>query len=899
MIDGSPFFATSSRTNSQDQLVDRIYEAARLRGLAYFNDYDSNHFPRCSIRYYVDPAVALSLFLWPGRLLKEELHNQNYLATISEANVEKKVVEAVLTGERIFSRTAGEADGDDSPGVFMMPDHWIEFTRKLKSFFTGPADPKQFLERFDREAFTSTLEEAEKIVSDEQGEATDGTSAPFRLSQEELDASTLELSKAVAAIEHTRFMEVAMVSRLRHNKLVRPPTDLLQAIYRPETEHVNEWTRLLKDKGKSGAIRADATVLTQLEMLNRIEQKKAARGDDYTLHCLITGDLHVHRAFYAQRFKWANSQPLGMFGEYDEGLKQLVPDWDGYRFSRFMQYYTLRHPAQFVAMLNQQALDNRISNASLFTKVVKNTEYQITSVSQTESRSLLLATDAVRGVQKTRRTIAKLLHEAQPEDMDGFSAKLVETFRDWRRMTGTTFLINRATLRDRVRATRQAFEHMERDPDSYLQILEDIQCQLFDEFDETALHFTAHRMLAEMRDTASKSDNERRVARRMHARLLIDLTDITGDMTLLDVLKAYEAEDIATIDHIEHEFGKLPVDQSWRTLLFCAIMAARVSGWERLVWIGGRALNAIGDQSDHVEEAFEARYAVALGMRLRLKPGDFQEAQALLQRAERHHRDRMEAAQDSTWKSLEAVRLARALSELATLRLFEQSRQLMMKSDLNYPDINPLDGQLMLEVPGMFSEALELVEDVTRFSGDDRDAERLRRVARFVQRQATLNLPLFSLLGHVVFKEDPEFEDTFNQEDFIGQVKNAQLVWSLGKTNTDILDEVETVATEQKEREDNVRAEVLSDLSRVVEIDFHFLSIGLEGEEYDPDALKKLQLHKAEIKECRAALFKEIQGNIPQHVHRPDPFELALIKRMFERIIDYYEKRARAAAEAS
>jgi hypothetical protein len=866
--------------DGRDPLVERVHEAARLRGLAYFNDYDANDFPRCGIRYYVDPAVALLLFIWPGRLLDEERHNQNYLATVSEEVAAKKVVDAVLSGERLFSRDAAEDVEDRDTGPFMMPEHWAEFARQLKQFFAGPANPQEFLERFDKAAFERDLAAAEGFM--EEG---------ARIDQDALDDHARELCEAVAAIEHTRFMEVAMVSRLRQRKLLRPQINLPQDIYRIDARVVNAWTRLLKESGKKGAIRTDAIVLAQLDALNGREYEKAKRGERYVMHCLVTGDLHLHEAFFRQRYDWAKKEPVGYVGEYDDELDRFVPDLDGNRYSRFMRHYTIRHPAQFVAMLNQKALPNSISTMSLFRKVVENTEYLLTSVTQTESRSLQLAFDAVRGDMNVRRAISDLLQKVSISDKGQISEDLVSTLDEWRSLTGSTFLVNRATLRDRVRATRQAFEHLERDPKAYIDGLVKLQNDLIEELDQTVLVFTARKMLAEMSETARHLEDRRGIARRMHARLLIDLSDITGETLMLDVLRAYDTEDKATIDRIERNLERLPPQQSWRTFLFCAILAARISGWERLVWVGGRALNAIRDHEEHVEEAFEARYVVALGRRMRLKPGDYEAARELLRTAAEHHRGAMLAATHEETRTLEAVRAARALSEHATLCLFEQSRRLMLKADADVQDADPLDQATMLAAPEMFREAIDLVSEAVDHPGETRDAERLRRVARFVLRQATLNLPLFALFGHVIFENDPEFVDTFETEDFIAQVERAQRVWAIARDNTDRFDQARSDAAVPKLAID-ADEEIRRDYSEIIQIDFEILLISVEGERGHEDALAKLKRHTANMRDLRDRLEKAAQGSDHAQAGRLAAFELDLTQRMMTAIVEYYEMRA-------
>lgn len=887
MTGKGPYFGAQPVRSGQDQLVERVHEAARLRGLAYFNDYDANDFSRCSIRYYVDPAVALLLFIWPGRLNDEERHNQNYLATVAENEVSKKVVDAILSGERLFSKEAAEEVEDDDTGPFMMPDHWREFARQLKEFFAGPASPKEFLERFDKDAFYQDLVSAEGLVEEQTG-----------VRQSDADTYAKDLCDAVSRIEHTRFMEVAMVSRLRHRKLLRPIINLPQNLYRPDTQIVNEWTRRLKNAGKHGGIRTDAIVLAQLEALNALEQEKARRGEKYVVHCLVTGDLHLHSAFYEQRHQWAENEPAGYVGEYDEGFKRFIPDFDGNRHSRFMQHYTLRHPAQFVAMLNQKSLNNNTSSESLFKKVVKNTEYLLTSVTQTESRSLQLAFDTVRGDPEVRTKIQTLLQSVPIPNKREISERLVSTLSEWRSLTGSTFLINRATLRDRVRATRQAFQTMERDPLAYIEGLETLQAELIEELDETVLQFTARSILAEMRETARSFGNERSIARRMHARLLIDLADITGDLLMIDVLKAYETEDIATIRQIEDNLERLPANQSWRILLFCAVLAARVSGWERLVWIGGRALNAIKEQNELVEEAFEARYVVALGLRMRLKPGDYQTAQRLLVAAKDHHRLAIGQAGDHKVRAQETVRLARALSEHATLCQFEQSRRLMAQSTSDRPEADPLDEETMRAVPSMFNEALELAEAIVTdpaltTPGGGRDAGRLLRVARFVQRQASLNLPLFNLFGHVVFREAPAFIDNFQSEAFVAQVEKAQLVWALGHDHADRLDEVAAVREDADNRSADVHEDIQSDLSDIIQVDFEVLLICCEGELCDPEALNKLQSHKVKIEQLHKKMRTSADERGARSAWRPEPFEMSLMERMKNTIIAFYESQAR------
>lgn len=755
-----------------------IYDAARLRGLAFFNEYDVSfkEYRHREIRYFVDPAVALLLFIWPGRLRTSERHNASYLSTFSHSSgsLDAEVVDGLLTGECLFVQSINSANLDRDGVRFgqreMLPSHWSEFVRVINNFLSREIgdDPKVLTEEFSV-ALDAAQKDLEGVNDELRATSAESTSA--------LRTRSRVMSKAAAQLEATKIMQLAMQRRMRQNSLVLPATRLPQQAFRPGQNEVMAWETALRDAGKTVSVRPDAKVLAQIDMLNALEAKKPLR--ERVLNVLVTGDQAIHKAVFSRRLsEAAESQRAGEFIG-----KKFVPDWEHEIFSEFMETYTVRHPAQFVATLNQQQMRNKIETTKLFEKVVTGTEAILANITGSQAEVMDLAAKAVRSPDDAIEDIREGIKRASHFDL----AEIVENFdaveQNWERSMQLSVVINRGSIINRMRAARRVTEEVLLGDGALERMLETEQLALWNSVTQIGLSNAAREALGQMRDALTERGRDDESAPpRMPAHLIFDYALIIGEQRLYSVQEGLERGDQSTFDMLDDRIVNLDTAQIWRAFLLCAVFAARASDWSRLIWYAGKTIEALNihdkDTWGDVEREgyYEALYTASIGRRLRQFEPDYAEANEFLKEAIAYH-DRSKPDDHE-----EQLRLARALSEHGTLRLFEQFRQL--KSE-NLEAVLP--AQEITEARENLKRAAEIARDQEKRLFDDgawgtfkpRRKNQLRRLYGHVFRQSKLNLPFFDLLGHFVFPEDEAFPDHFSGGEFHAMVEDAARAWPL------------------------------------------------------------------------------------------------------------------------
>lgn len=756
-------------------LKQSIYNAARLRGLAYFNDYDvryAEHYKR-PIRYFIDPAVALLLFVWPGRLYDRERHNVSYLSTFSYGSPgeEAEVVDALLSGECLFLNDL-EADkaGGNKPYFGkreMLPSHWTEFVHRLRGFLGQEVghDSARLTAEF-QEAIAGARNDLQR-VNDAIASGDPGARSLARAERMEAAATKLE---------RTTIMQIAMQRRIRQRELILPATNLPQAVFRPEESEISAWSAALREAGKTDSIRADAKVLAQLDMLNEVARQK--QGSDQALNVLVTGDHAIHQAFFKRRH-WEAEQS-GRAGDWDADGR-FVPDWDREIFSRFMRTYSLRHPAQFVATLNQQEMRNKISSRQLFNEVMTGTEAIIALVTDSDAETIDLATEAVRDSTIAMQRIEDCIARTSHLDRERIHNSFEELREKWRGSMRRSIIINRGAVIDRMNAARKVYEQVQLGDGQLERFLEEEQLTLWNSVTEIGLTTAAREALGQVRDAlVEKRRTDGNDEARMPAHLIFDYGPVIGQKRLHEVQEELERNYKTTFDDLDRRIMGLKGDQMWSALLLSSVFAARASDWRRLIWYADKTLEAfeaaakLKRMDPENEGYFEALYAAAIGRRMRHYEKDYVEADEFLAKAIANH----EKAPPHDHK--EQLRLARALSERGTLRLFEQFRRL--KSDQPERCLMPEDMHIA-------RDGLERADQLARSHYDQlfkqgkisqfdkRTANQLRRVSGHVWRQASLNLPYFDLMGHFVEAEAEEFPDGYDPVRFHDMVEEAKRAW--------------------------------------------------------------------------------------------------------------------------
>ncbi|SMX28197.1 hypothetical protein TRP8649_02312 [Pelagimonas phthalicica] len=768
---------------TKTQLLEHsIYNAARLRGLAYFNDYDVRYAEqfRRPIRYFIDPAVALLLFVWPGRLYDQERHNVSYLATFSYGSPgqEAEVVDALLSGECLFL-TDLDADkaGGETPAFRhreMFPSHWTEFVNRLRSFLGQEVGR-------DSVGLTAEFQDAISDARNHLEGANEQINQGGLEIQKRLRAERMEA--AAARLERTTIMQIAMQRRIRERQLVLPASQLPQTVFRPGETEVSAWSKALRDAGKKDSIRADAKVLAQLDMLNEAQAQKPR--SQRVLNVLVTGDHAIHQAFFDRRLEAA--QYGGRGGEIDSDGR-FVPDWDREIFSRFMRTYTVRHPAQFVATLNQRQMRNKISGRQLFNEVVTGTEAIIAMITDSEAETIDLATEAVRDASSAIQRIQACIARITSKDRQRIQKSFDELQDKWLGSTQHSIIINRGAVIDRMRAARQIHEHVQLGDGQLEKFLEDEQLSLWNSVTQIGLATAAREALGQVRDALVERRRKRgKDETRMPAHLIFDYGPVIGDKRLHTVQEELELNNKSTFDEIDRRITTLDDDRIWSALLLSAVLAARASDWSRLIWYADKTREAFeaAAKSNHTdtqdEGYFETLYAAAIGRRMRHYESDFEEADGFLSRAIDHH---AKAPEDD---HKEQLRLARALSERGTLRLFEQFRRLRSSSPescltaedmiIARDDLEHADRLARSHYDQLFKQ-----NQIDHF--DPRTQNQLRRVSGHVWRQATLNRPFFDLLGHFILPEAPGFPDSYTPSRFHDMVEEAKRAWQRLKTES-------------------------------------------------------------------------------------------------------------------
>ncbi|MEL6284695.1 MAG: hypothetical protein AAFQ18_00665 [Pseudomonadota bacterium] len=805
----------------KSQMVARIFDAARMRGLAYFNAYDTRWVEDLDrkIRFYVDPAVAFVMMLWPGRLQDDrEAHNRGYLATISEIDPAKQVVDAVLCGECLFDpellshdrKSAGRATQR-----LMLPPHWDEFSRRVLQFVSEElADDHLEI----GPEFHDAVHDVSRLASETVPNAK-GRSLRYSVVR-----ASEQISRISARLEQTRMLQFAALKRIRSQGLVQPSTDLPQNVYRIDPAIINDWSARLRAKGKTSSVRADAIAIAQIEALNEDAKQKRRRER----HVLVTSDLHVLSAYYEAKVE--KSQYVEI--DHDE---EPVPDWEFVLESGFMRDFHLRHPAQFLPTLNQSELKNALNSHDLFFNVVDSTEAILAAITNSESAALNMAVRAIRDRQGTLEEIASKLDASIHLTSSSLSDDVKRMRENWSALVSHSVYVNRSLLKLRAEAAGEVERQRQASPESFLRSLKQMQENIRREVQESqdtqlsveksAMGIARDNWEIGWRTSAPEAFPQlcRSIAEgyqsgfmaqiRFSPKIFCDFSDLIGDNRLRDVIAEIQKDKNASIvSEINKNISNLASRDLWRAQLLSGIMAAFLADWQRVVWYGSMAAEAIQSFAPDAEEYYEARYLVALGHRMRLSQDEYVEAEKCLTDSIAAHEKRFEAG--NTDPRLTRLKLARDLAELATLRLFEQVRRRRHPMEPPALPATTMDeGRAFLERADALLTDLEPIERVDR-----PNLPREQALIATIMRQVSENKPVFDLLGHFIFPDEPGFPDgQFDLVDFEMQINTlaaiARRLEMTAELNLSEFDEIENTpkhrVLEQADFSDKVGMNVL------------------------------------------------------------------------------------------
>ncbi len=817
-----------------DEAVNYVYEAARLLGLSYCNRFDSemvrDH--RREVIYYIDANVALLLFVWPGRLATTsfgggEHHNLDYISNIGRVDmagdVDDEIVEAVLAGEFLFSSVIHRPDRDDGPPAkpgggahhrMMTAPHWNELVQKLRDYVPiYPAQGKgEIIAEFERRMRDASSE----FRVEKSGEPT-LVGDPLQKGE--------KLTTWAAGFEKTAFMELAMMKRLRDRRLLQPASDLPPDVYHVETAVRRRWEQLFLEVKKPGPLRPDATAVAQIERLN---EKAGPRGP---IHCLVTGDKHLHEAYYREKLRTSPGDDIN-----SDGVK--IPDFESYSDSSFMRRYYLRHPAQFVPTLNQRDMVNGLSSKALFMKVEGAAEAIVASVGCSESEALELGMLSLRNRDATEKRIRNRLSK---------KSLLAETLDDVRRRWGalsrSTVFVNRTILHRRWYEAMQIGKTEPNAPSANQEEVEKLQIELVDDIQDLSLQAASRDGLRRLRDDIAAQvrtvkGNRFAPERRFEHCLISNFERKITTAPMPDVVGAFQSGNSYLFKQMDRTIVALSKSDAWHGLLYCALLAGYTNDWGKLIWFSERARDALklrrqAKAGDDICDAYhDALYLTALGRRMRLKPGDFDEADKDLKTLTDYHGPR------SGQSRKHSLAHARAQSERGTLYLFEQMRRLRSLK-------HNMDGAAPLLVEGQIVEArtwlLSARDTIAAFpwpyEADDMAGERRRAIIRLVRLQSSLNLSVLDLLGLESGEAFQGFSTKVSTDDLLDEIEQQQKIWKETLRDTSGVARTET-------QDPSEEADSASQLPTHVRIDVRVLHLALlvyGSENASPDVVKTLK----------------------------------------------------------
>lgn len=757
-------------TTREEYTQDYLYEAARFRGLAYFNARDFDYVrDGGDVRYYVDASVVLVLYIWPGRLgwprhlPDSEAANADYVSNIGEPSAAEEIAEAALTGEFLFSdalhsraRRLRRAPVEETAGCarrFILEPHWIELLEALNKFNReglGEGSSKEALIEKYEEATAQAKELHNKWSESRRRAVVQGAEQPS-IDVEKRLSPVIDIS---AVFEGTEMLQRAMVRRFRFTRPVEPALRLPAQIQNigENSAAIEPWKSALQDAGKaSSAARKDAIAIAQIEALNR----QPGQGEGGIIHCLVSGDKILHKAYFERKaYVYAQEQGITV-GQID------------LETGDFAKHYFLRHPGQFLPMLNQGDLPNQIDDMALFDEVVAAAEAALALIRCSERDALDLALQAIRSPKDVSFKLARSRNTrndavSNSQDLRALSNNLKEK---WSHLRRTTVLVNRRLLSARAEIAQGLRAELRSKPDQESQELQQEQLETTLEIQRDTLFWAARRGLGTLSKQLRKKGAYKEDRNRLP--LLVDLTELTVE-PVFSAAQKLKLGNKRVIGSIDDRINRLAPEKTWQGLLLCASFACYADSWDEAAWFADRACDAIRAETAANEiraqnkELAEATYILGYAYRMRMATGDYARAIEALGESERIGK--------IIGGRVGCLLQARALAESATVHLFEQARR--RSSHERLLEISTLDAQR-----AVFLKALSHLEDLDAVDLDDRE----RRAKMFVLRQATLNLCIFDSLGHVLPNNSLSIPDRVTDAELAQEINAQRQAWQLAE----------------------------------------------------------------------------------------------------------------------
>lgn len=776
--------------------LEYLYEAARFRGLAYFNSRDFEQVRSGGeVIYYVDAGVALLLYIWPGRIVGLEKANADYISNIGDPAEAEEIAEAALTGEFLLSdamhararalRDQPPAEESPPPRRRILQPHWTELINALNRFgqegTRDEATMDQLLAEYDAAKLKARDLHKARVEAKRLAQARDEAAPPI-----DVQAHLLPILDIAALFERTKMLQHAMVRCLRFTRPLEPALRLRKEIQgiASDQEAMKPWIDVVRASRKdSAAAHNDAVALAQIEALNALEpllQREAAeRGESPsagpTTHCLVTGDKSLHQAYFERKAK-----------DYAAARGTTVDEID-LEIGDFAESYYLRHPGQFLPMLNQAELPNQIDDLSLFDEVVAAVDAALALFNCSEREALDLAMLAVRRSKEDWSSNSRS-RDALDDAADSATEleALAEDIKEhWNKLRRATLLVNRHLLANRVESATNLRGDLSSLPEDERPGLLAQQKGSVLQIQRDTLFWAAREGIGALSKRLKSKGVEKEDRNRLA--LLADLQPLAGGSVYEAARSLKRGDDPGLETHIDANIYRLTPRETWKGLLLCSLLACYADAWSEAAWYAERACDAIdvelADDAAAAEEAggeaeldaarAEATYLAGYAYRMRMSTGDFDRAVDALTTSEK-----IGVRLDGPLGRL--IR-ARALSERATVHLFEQARR-VDRSKLPEgaePLLSPddLGGQR-----DAFVEAGRLLSEADKTGFDDR----ARRSCASTRRQVTLNLCILDAVGHVRPNGALGFPDRVSDAELIEEISVQRQAWAGAKDESQV-----------------------------------------------------------------------------------------------------------------
>jgi hypothetical protein len=391
----------------------------------------------------------------------------------------------------------------------------------------------------------------------------------------------------------------------------------------------------------------------------------------------------------------------------DRTLFDVYAKWfwgDDQKQTRFV----LRHPLQYVPMLNIVDMPNGIERSDSFERTRNTLDTLLAPVRAVDpirypqSLSIHRALARVAADNETMQAAFKRLFDRNPFELETGSAQLLDQLKaDWEEGFRASIVLNAELMRRRARAEFEPLECLLReDVDLRTAILEDWQKTLTHL--ETA-HLTVNTRVSMSRLMGVDETGEVGPPRGLLA-VRATFPRIVGNTSLEDVLKKLaEGRDAQLAHRIEKS---LQEGLDHQTLFFAACLAHRCSRWHLALHYGERALGLLARErivsnGGSVEaELHEIGYLVASATRYALPSIDaIQGAITLLAQGKAYAR-----------KQKDLFGLARALCEFSTLVLVLAYRDCLLGGSTGATD--PIGNEDLKRLPSQVEETTTVLSEL-------------------------------------------------------------------------------------------------------------------------------------------------------------------------------------------